>query len=60
LTPRESEVYELLALGQTNKEISAALYISEPTARRHTLRVLEKLELRSRTEVALHAREVKP
>jgi ATP/maltotriose-dependent transcriptional regulator MalT len=60
LTPRESEVYELLALGQTNKEISAALYISEPTARRHTLRVLEKLELRSRTEVALHAREVEP
>jgi DNA-binding NarL/FixJ family response regulator len=55
LTPREQEVYELLAHGLTNKEIAAALFISEPTAKRHTLHVREKLGLRSRTEVALHA-----
>jgi DNA-binding NarL/FixJ family response regulator len=59
LTPRESEVYELLALGRTNKEIAGALFISEPTAKLHTLHVLEKLALRSRTEVALHAAEAR-
>lgn len=55
LTPREREVYELIALGRTNKEIAAALFISEPTAKVHTLHILEKLGLRSRTEAALHA-----
>jgi LuxR family transcriptional regulator, maltose regulon positive regulatory protein len=59
LTPRESEVYELLALGRTNKEIAGALFISEPTAKVHTLHVLDKLSLRSRTEVALHAAEAR-
>jgi ATP/maltotriose-dependent transcriptional regulator MalT len=60
LSPREGEVYELLALGRTNREIATALYISEPTAKAHTLRVLDKLGLRSRTQVALHAAEARP
>lgn len=55
LTPREHEVYELLALGLTNKEIASALFITETTAKAHSLHVREKLGLRSRTEVALHA-----
>jgi ATP/maltotriose-dependent transcriptional regulator MalT len=59
LTPREREVYELLALGRTNREIAAALFISEPTAKVHTLHILEKLGLRSRTEAALHASDAR-
>ena len=59
LTPREREVYELLGLGRTNREIAAALFISEPTAKVHTLHILEKLALRSRIEVALHASEAR-
>ncbi|MCA1837328.1 MAG: LuxR C-terminal-related transcriptional regulator, partial [Actinobacteria bacterium] len=55
LTPRELEVYELLALGRSNKEIAAALFISASTAKLHTQHILGKLGLRSRTEVALHA-----
>lgn len=60
LTPREKEVYELLALGRTNREIASALFISEQTAKVHTLRILAKLGLRSRTEVALHATAQQP
>jgi LuxR family maltose regulon positive regulatory protein len=56
LTPREKEVYELLALGMPNREIAAALFISQQTSKLHTVRILSKLGLRSRTEVALHAR----
>jgi ATP/maltotriose-dependent transcriptional regulator MalT len=52
LTPRESEVYELLAQGLPNKEIAQNLFISEATVKVHVSRVLEKLGVRTRTEAA--------
>jgi DNA-binding CsgD family transcriptional regulator len=53
-TRREAEVARLLAVGASNKSISAVLGIAEPTARHHTQRVLTKLRISSRSAV-LHA-----
>ena len=49
---RETEVYELLAQGLSNKEIARSLFISEATVKVHVSRILEKLGVRSRTEAA--------
>jgi pimeloyl-ACP methyl ester carboxylesterase len=57
LTVREREVVALLAQGHTNREIAALLVISERTAENHVQRVLNRLGLRSRTEVAAWAVE---
>jgi len=50
LTPRESEVLELLAQGKPNKEIAAELVISERTAKFHISSILAKLGATNRTE----------
>jgi LuxR family transcriptional regulator, maltose regulon positive regulatory protein len=55
LTPREREVYALLAKGKRNREIARTLVISESTAKVHVRHVLHKLGVRSRTEAALKA-----
>lgn len=52
LTPAEIRVARLIAEGRSNGEIADALFISPHTARRHTERVLHKLEARSRAGVA--------
>ena len=52
LSPRETEVYEFLAQGLSNKEIARNLFISEATVKAHVSRVLEKLGVRTRTEAA--------
>jgi DNA-binding CsgD family transcriptional regulator len=52
LTPREREVASLVAQGLTNRQIGAALYISEGTAALHVKHVLGKLGMTSRTQVA--------
>jgi DNA-binding NarL/FixJ family response regulator len=52
LTPRQSEVLRLLAQGQQNKEIAAALGISERTAKFHVEAVLRRLGACNRTEAA--------
>jgi DNA-binding NarL/FixJ family response regulator len=52
LTPRQSEVLRLLAQGQQNKEIAAALGISERTAKFHVEAVLRRLGAGNRTEAA--------
>lgn len=58
LTRREEEVLELLADGRSNAEIAERLYISPKTVEHHVSRILAKLGLRSRAEVAAHvARE---
>jgi DNA-binding CsgD family transcriptional regulator len=51
LTPKEARVCLLLARGMTNEEIAAALCVSRYTARRHTEKVLLKLQVKSRAEV---------
>lgn len=52
LTQREGEIVSLLALGLTNRDIANRLVISTKTVEHHVSRVLSKLGLRSRTEVA--------
>jgi DNA-binding CsgD family transcriptional regulator/tetratricopeptide (TPR) repeat protein len=49
-TPRETEVLALLAQGRTNKQIGAALYISEKTASVHVSNIIAKLDASGRTE----------
>lgn len=53
LTKREAEVALLLAEGLANDAIAERLFISTHTARRHTERVLEKMDLNSRKALAL-------
>ena len=50
LTPRESEVLQMLASGLANKEIAARLTISEHTVKFHVASILGKLGAGSRTE----------
>jgi two-component system, NarL family, response regulator LiaR len=54
LTLRETEVMELVAQGCSNKEIADRLFISEGTARNVLSTVLEKLDLRDRTQLAIY------
>jgi DNA-binding NarL/FixJ family response regulator len=55
LTPRESEVLELMALGLSNKEIAARLDISTHTAKFHIGAILAKLDSSTRTEAVVRA-----
>jgi ATP/maltotriose-dependent transcriptional regulator MalT len=57
LTPRELEVLALVAEGETNKAIAAALVISEHTVARHVQNMLVKLGFSSRTGLATFAVE---
>jgi two-component system NarL family response regulator len=50
LTPRELAAMRLVAKGQSNKEIAAALDISERTVKSHLAHLFEKLQVTSRTE----------
>jgi predicted ATPase/DNA-binding CsgD family transcriptional regulator len=55
LTQRESEVLRLLAQGLSDRDIAAALSISERTAGNHVLHILQKLKVESRTAAAVFA-----
>ncbi len=54
LTEREWEVIKLISEGLSNKEISGKLYLSEGTVRNYVTILLEKLELRDRTQLAIY------
>jgi ATP/maltotriose-dependent transcriptional regulator MalT len=55
LTPRETDVYELLRTGLSNREIGKLLYIEESTVKAHTHRIYDKLGVRSRSALAVQA-----
>jgi DNA-binding CsgD family transcriptional regulator len=52
LTGRESEVAKLVAQGLTNAQIAQGLVITEKTAAHHVQNILDKLDFRSRTQIA--------
>jgi len=53
ISAREMDVIELVAKGFNNKEIADTLYLSEGTVRNYLSGILEKLELRDRTQLAV-------
>jgi DNA-binding NarL/FixJ family response regulator len=58
LTPREREVAEAVARGASNADIAAALFLSIPTVKTHVGRVMAKLGVDSRVQVAVRMHEL--
>ena len=59
LTAREREVATLVARGLSNRQKAQELSISERTAGNHVVKILKKLGLRSRAQIATWATETK-
>ena len=57
LTPREHEVFTLIAQGLSNPEIAAKLFLSEATVKTHVGHILAKLEARDRVQAVVIAYE---
>lgn len=57
LTDREKEILELVAAGQSNKEIGRQLFLTEKTVKHYMTNILQKLQVRNRVEAALLAQK---
>jgi DNA-binding NarL/FixJ family response regulator len=55
LTPRETQILQLVAEGKSNKDIADELVISENTVKIHIRNILEKLHLKNRIQAAVYA-----
>jgi DNA-binding NarL/FixJ family response regulator len=55
ITTREREILAMIAAGRANKEIAAALEISEDTVKRHVSHILEKLNVNDRAQATAEA-----
>lgn len=55
LAPREADILELLKEGLTNREIGERIHLSEKTVKHYMTNILQKLQVRSRTEAVLVA-----
>lgn len=55
LTPRERDTIRLVAQGMDNREIAAELFLAEGTVRNNVSHLLEKLNLKDRTQLAVFA-----
>lgn len=53
LTRREYEIAVLVGKGKSNKEISEELFIAEGTVKNHLTKILDKLDIRNRTQLAV-------
>ncbi|WP_028505082.1 response regulator transcription factor [Ruminococcus sp. FC2018] len=53
LTDKEWELTTLVARGMSNKEIAGEMFLSEGTVRNYLSQILEKLDLRDRTQLAI-------
>lgn len=58
LTVRELEVVRLIAQGQSNAEIAAALFVSDATVKTHINHIFSKLGARDRAQVIIKARQM--
>ncbi|MBU3205052.1 response regulator transcription factor [Clostridium algidicarnis] len=54
LTEREIDILRLIGEGMSNKEIAIKLYLGEGTVRNYVTKLLEKLDLRDRTQLAIY------
>jgi DNA-binding CsgD family transcriptional regulator len=52
LTETEGRIAALIARGQTNREVAAAMFVTENTVQTHVRHIFQKLSVRSRTELA--------
>jgi DNA-binding NarL/FixJ family response regulator len=52
LTPTEQRIAELVAAGNTNREVAATLVVAERTVESALTQIYRKLDVRSRTELA--------
>ena len=59
LTDREFEVLELLVQRYSNKEIGAKLFISPLTVKKHTAHIYQKLQVKSRQQAMVRAKQLK-
>ena len=55
LTPREDEILQLLASGMSVAQVSAALFISQSTAKTHMSKLYDKLDASNRTQAVMAA-----
>ena len=55
LTPQERRVLDLIAEGQTNRQIAASLYLAEKTVKNYVSSLLSKLGMERRTQAATYA-----
>lgn len=55
LTPRERAILKCIGEGMNNKEVAQALGLSVGTVKNQTSQILDKLELRDRTQLAIYA-----
>ena len=60
LTEREAKVLELIAKGQSNRQIATALFLAEGTVKNHVSRIMQKLHANTRTELAVLVLGKKP
>ena len=58
LSPREIEVLQCLASGQTNRQIAEGMVVSLNTVKAHTRRLYEKLGVSNRTQAVARARDL--
>jgi two-component system nitrate/nitrite response regulator NarL len=56
-SPRERDILESLAHGESNKEIARKLDLAESTVKIHVQNIFKKLNMSSRVQVALYAVE---
>jgi DNA-binding NarL/FixJ family response regulator len=57
LTPRERELLELIAEGRDNDDIARRLHVSNKTVRNHITRIFSKMQVTTRAQAIVRARE---
>jgi DNA-binding NarL/FixJ family response regulator len=57
LSPRETEIVRMVAVGMRNKEIATKLFIGEGTVKTHLHAIYRKLGVHGRVELTVYARE---